>query len=399
MSGNYLQYLPVLAAAGVFLVLGLLCYVSSQHAFERSRKNISWIKRHGKGGYPFARNAFPNKPADWLGVFGVAVFALIAAMVSKALSAHEGGTNWLSGLFRTEALLAILIDVGAAVALYYLLQRLFGSTLVSACGALLYSASFVGAHTAASLLVIAFLLLVLWLNAGQERLFPAELLYYGALLVLAAALALRPALLPFALLFAGLHLYKHIFRLRRDEESGGDFALALVLAVIVWLLSAVSYAVVRTLVYFGFSMNTLSVRFGSEPLRRFAQILAGAFRASVQPLLRSRVLHPVMEAPLLGLGGFGLLSSIQLYRRRKDPRSVLALLFAGTAILVWILSDCAVLSAGLVLPAALLLSNFDRGGKRWPIAVMTALGVVYYLALLGIGYLLPFPEGILSRIA
>lgn len=399
MTSNYLPYLPVIVAALVFAVIGAICFVGSQRAFEHSRKNLSWIRRHGAGGYPFARNAFPDKPADWLGVFGVAVFALVVSMIYYALRAHYYGTGWLSGLFSVGTLVAVAFCVAGAVALYYLLQRLFGSTLVSAGGSLLFAASVVGSHAAAAMLAVALLLLVLWLTAKREKPFPAELLYYGAQLLLCLTLALRPQLLPFVLLFAGLHLYRHIYQLRRDEETPGMLALAIVLAALVWLLGVLLFTIARSTLYYGMSFAMVAEHLLPDFFGYMGRLLAGGLRLTVRPLLRSRVLQPMMDAPLLGLGGFGVISAIVLYLRRKDPRSVLVLLIAFTAVLVWTLSDCSVLSLALALSAGLLFSNYERGGKRWPVVCVCVLGVLYYLALLALSFILPLSTAILERIA
>lgn len=398
MASSFLLYLPVLIAAAVFLILGAVCFYGSQRAMERSRKSLSWIKRHGAGGYPFARNAFPQKPADWLGVFGVCVFALVVSMVSYALRAHAQGVNWLSGLFSAQSLIAIAFCVGGAAALYFLLQRLFGSTLVSASGSLLFAASFVGAHAAASVLAIALLLMVLWLMAEQRSLFPTELLYYAACLTLAGAIALRSQLLPFALLFIGLHIYKHIALLRRDGQALSDLVLALALSVFVWVLGMLVFVFARVLFYYGLNMRFIGERLLPDFIGGAFRLLRGGLRSAVRPLLRSRVLLPLMDAPLLGIGGFGAISALLLYTRRKDPRSILVLLLLAVAALVWLLSDCSVLNLALTLTAALLFSNFERGGLRWPVITACAVGVVYYLALLILAYYLPLADGIVSRI-
>lgn len=401
MLSYYLQYLPILIAAAVFAVVGALCFVFSQRALEHSRKSLSWIKRHGKKGYPFARNAFPDQKADWLGVFGVGVFALVTAMLCTALRAHElDGVGWLSGLFAFHSLVAIMLSVAGTVAMYYLLQRLFGSTLVSACGSLLLASSYVGAHTAGMLLALSLLLFVLWLTAKQESgVFPAELLYYAAVLLLALTIALRPQLLPVVLLYAGLHLYKHIFRLRHDRMTGGAFALAIVLALVVWVLGAAAFVVGRIVFYYGFAFDIVRERFLAAPLTTVCKVFGRGMQLAVRPLLRSRALHPLMDAPLTALGGFGVISALLLYLRRKDPRATLTLLVVGTLVLSWLLSGESVLFVGLTLSAALLFSNFARGGKKAPVVCVTVLGIGYYLAMYFFAHHLPMVVGILERLS
>ena len=399
MTSYYLQFLPVLAAALIFLVIGAVCFAGSQRAFEHSRKNLSWIKRHGAGGYPFARNAFPNRSADWLGVFGAAVFSLVVSMVYYALRSLADGANWLSGLFSAWSLISVVVNVAGVVALYFLLQRLFGSTLISASGSLLFAASFVGAHTAASLLAIALLMLVLWLNARQERLFPAELLYYAALLFLAAAISLRAQLLPFVLLFAGLHLYKHIFYLREDMETPGMFALAIGLGILCWLLGVCAFIFCRVLLYYGFTFGFLQDYVFPDFVGAAGKLLRSALHSLTAPLTRGRVLLPMLDAPLLGLGGFGLISALLLWLRRRDPRAVLVLMTAFFAVLVWLLSDCSVLSLAFSLSAGLLFSNYERGGKRAPVICVSILGILYYLVLIVLVFFIPLAGGIVSRLS
>lgn len=396
MFQNYLPYLPVLAAALVFLAIGALCFAFSQRALETSRKKLSWVRRHGKKGYPFAANRFPNKPADWLGVFATAVFALVVAMMATALRAVAGGANWLSGVFSLSALTKIVIDVCGAIALYLLLQRMFGSTAVSASVSLLFAASFVGSPTAASMLSVALLLLVLWMTARQETLFPDELLYYAACFALCLAISIRPALLPFVLLFIGLHLFKLISYLRTGKLRPGTMALALFLALLAWALGTGLYLLGR--IFFAAGLNAaLWGRILEDTARVERQLLVPLHNLTA-PLTRSRVLLPAMEAPLLGIGGFGLISALLLLIRRKDPRALLALLVGGVALLVWILSDTSVLSLGFALPAALLYSNFERGEKKLPIILTAVLGVIYYLALYFLACYLPMTQAILDRL-
>lgn len=396
---RYLQYLPVLLAAAGFLIVGAFAFVLSQRALERSPKSLAWIKRHGAGGYPFAREAFPDKAADWLCVFGVAVFALVVSMVFIALRVHAAGTGWLSGLFSANSLFAVAVDILGAICMYFLLQRLFGSTAVSACGSLLFAASFVGAHTAGALLAVSLLLLFLWLTAAQERLFPAELLYWAACLVYCVTLSLRPQLLPVAALYLGLHLYKHIDRVRRDEQSVGALIGALGLGLLIWAIGALGYVVARLGFFYGFSAEMLRSQLFASPMTSAARMLRALLRHTVQPFSRGRALLPLMDAPLLGLGGFGAIAALLLILRRKDPRGIFALLILAATVLVWLLSDESVLFVGLTLPCALLFSNFERGRKRAPIVLFTLLGVAYYIALYLATYLAPLSESIRIRLS
>ncbi len=399
MAEKYFDYLPVIVGALFFALLGLILYLSSQRTLERSRKNLSWIKRHGKNGYLFDKRAFPSKQADWLGVFGVAVFALVVSMAAIAVEYSAAGKDWLTGLFSVLSLTSILICVCGAVAMYFLLQLLFGSTVISASVSLLFAASLVGAHTAAAMLSIALLLLILWLLAKQKTLLPSELLFYASVLALCAAVALRPQLLPMVLLFIGLHLYKHIYYLRADREKPGSFAAALLLSLLVWVVGAVVYTLGRVFFNFGAVLEAIWTRYLADPVGITGRMLYSGLIACVRPFMRSRALLPMMDAPLFAIGGFGMISSLLLWLRRKDPRAILALLVSCLSIVIWLLSDISVLSAGLALPAALLYSNFERGEKKLPIALSAALGVLFSLALYFVGYYLPFCYGILTRLA
>ena len=399
MAGKYHDYLPVIFAALVFLVIGAICFFSSQRALERSQKKLSWIKRHENGGFPFAREAFPSKKPDWLGVFGVAVFALVVSMAASAVESDLQGKDWLSGLFSSHSLTAILISVCGTAALYLLLQLLFGSTVISASVSLLFASSLVGAHTAAAMLCVALLLLVLWVTSEQTKLLPTELLYGAACLTLCAAIALRPQLMPLLLLFVGLHLYKHIWRLRADEERPQIFLWALLLGLLFWLLGAFLYVFGRIFFNFGAIVAAIWPRYAADPFGITGRMLKSGLRQIARPLMRSRLLLPMMDAPLLGIGGFGMISALLLWLRRKDPRGLLTLGPALFTVLIWLLNDTSVLSAGLSLTAALLYANYERGGKRWPIAATAALGVAFNLALYFFGAYLPLCDGLLYRLA
>lgn len=392
------RYYPIVIPAAVFLLLGLFCFFSAQRALERSPKEPGWVRRHGQRGYPFAREAFPARPADWLGVFGVAVFALVSSMLYTALRSLQDGASWLGGLFSAISLGSILLSVIGAVAMYFLLQRLYGSTLISACGSLLCAASFVGSHSAGACLTLALLLLVLWLNAPQEKLFPAELLYYAACLALCGALALCPALFPSLLLFWALHIYKHVSALRSDRRSPGQFALALAAALLFLLVITFCFALLRMLVVYGFWLGALSEQFARYGfLNAVLRCLKASFLASFVPLARARAIQPMMDAPLLGLGCFGALTAVVMLVRRRDARSKLLLPILAAQLLTWILCDRYVLGVGFTLSASMLFGNYVRGKKKLPVVVLTVLGVLFQLALYVLTCRLPLSESILRR--
>lgn len=418
MFSRIQPYLPVLIASAAFLALGLLCFFSAQRALERSRKQLSWVKRHGDGGYVFDRAAFPDARADWLGVFGVAVFALVTAMfcsVVRSLYVGGGGIraqiaarsplvlgfSWLGKLFSLYALLNICLCVLGAIAMYLLLQRLCGSTLISACGSLLAAASFVGSHAAGAMLTVSLLFLVWWLSAPQRPLWsPAELLYYAACLSLAAAIALCPVLLVLVPLLIGFRLFKLIGALRRGELSFGGLALCLALSLLVWVLALVAFVLLRGLLYCGLSVSTFMGR-----MRRFGffGVLKSVCKTSLKyafvPLMRSRILLPLMDAPLLGIGGLGAVSALLLWTRRQDARAKLVLPILGAALLPWLLGDVSVLGVPLTLCAALLFHNFVRGGRKLPVILLTLLGICYYLGFYFLAHYLPLSESLIIRLS
>lgn len=414
----YVRFLPALVSAAVFLAVGLLCFCLSQRALEHSRKELSWIKRHGAGGYAFDRRAFPGVKADWLGVFAVAVFALVTSMycvVVHSLYLGGGGIrdqiaarsplvlgfSWLGKLFTARALASIAVSVCGAVAMYLLLQRLCGSTMISACGALLSAASFVGKHTAGALLTVSLLLLVWWLNAPRKPRWSAyELLYYAACLALTAAIAIAPSLLVFALLYVGFYLHRYLFALRRDECSLGTLILCFALSLLVWALMLVVFAALRIFLSCGLSVRGfLALRRRFSVLRLFKLALGSGVRAAFRPLLRSRILVPALDAPLLGIGGFGAVSALLLLLRRKDARSKFVLPVLGAALLAWVLSDASVLSVPLTLCAALLFHNYLRGGRKLPVILLTVSGVLFYLVFYFLAHYLPLDASLLARLS
>ena len=400
MLSLILRYLPVLLSVSVFCALGVWSFFASQRALERSPQQLDWIPQHDRGGYPFVRDAFPKVRADWLGVFGSAVFALVAGIGCAVLRNRYLGASWLGGLFSAPTLGAICLSVVGAVSMYFLLQRLFGSTLISTCGALLATASYVGAHTAGATLTLALLLLVLWLTAEKEAPFPTELLYWASCLALAGALALRPALLPAVLLFMGLHLFKLISLLRHDKLTPGRLALLLILALLVWAVSVAAYSLLRYFYHGSFTNGVFRSMLQDYGLLRvlLLQCTVG-LRLVLQPLTRARLLLPLMDAPLLAFGALGALSGILLWTRRQDARAKLILPILGTLVLIWLLSDVSVLSVGLTLTTALLFHNFLRDRVKLPVVLLTVLGVACLLAFYYLAYRLPMTASILARLS
>lgn len=401
MLSKLLQFLPVILSGAAFLAVGLICFLWSQRALEHSPKQLDWIRQHDRGGYPFLRDAFPSGKADWLGIFGVAVFALIAAMGYRILRCLHDGLSWQTGLFAPIELLTVLLAILGAICMYFLLHRLFASTLISVCGTLLFSACGVGAHSAACILTAALLLLTLWLTSRREtaKPFPTELLYWGAVLLFCAAMSLRPALLPVALLFIGFHLFKLISALRHDSLSGDRFFMLVALGLVIWVLGLGLYAILGLILHGGISLLFLQSfveRYGV--IGTLLRLWKNLPSLVLQPILRSRVLLPLMSAPLTGLGCFGLLSGLLLWTRRQDPRPKLILPTALALLIPWVLADVWVLPIALTLGVGLLFHNFLRDRKRVPVICVTVLGVLFSVGFYAACCLLHLGDALVSRL-
>ena len=378
---EYLAYWPVLAGTLLFLILGLWMYLRTESAMERSTKPVSWVGDYRKPGFPFRTERLPWTRPCWL----IPVLLALAAGVLVYLLRYNAGMiifhRWLSYTGRTYNLLSALIAAAGAFAVYVLLLVLFQSSFSALMGTLLFLVCPIHGHNTVSFLAVSALFLVLYLRSEGVG-FRVELLYLCACLFFALAAAVSPELLWLAPALAVLHWYKLSWNLRHNLMGFGKLSLFLAVGLIGWLLFGIIAALSARFMhnYFSFAHFTELL----TPLRiRYAcsELWASAKEQIFQPLMRNRLLEPMLDAPLLGLGFWGLFSvgGMSIKRRRVQGWFVLGM----TAILglIWLLSGCYTLTLPLTLAVGALAKNAELGEKRGALLIVVLLGVLFSIGI------------------
>ena len=385
---RYLPYWPVLASAVVFFVLALILFFRGELAMERSPKPLSWVPAYRR---EESLGDFTPR-GGLLPLFGVAGFSLAIAIAYRLIS---GGAETMTPDMRRVS--AMLLACIGAVSAYLLLRQLFGSVLVSLCGSLLFSASYLGSHTALCQLTTALLLLLVWLRQKEKRWF-AELLYGAVLMLLVLTAAVTPEcawLLPVPIV---LHWIKNIRWLRSGQQGFGRFFGDLGLSLLWWALAAAAFVLLRTPLLRGYRAF-----FDALTPSGFAQNAAIVWQDMLSrlfaPLERSRLLHPLIDAPMAMLGFFGAISALRMAILRRDGRGRFALLTLGCLALAWLLSAYYALTLGFLLTAGCLLYNCVRGERRAFAVVCTILGVAAEIALYWLAWGLPLDAEIVQRLS
>ena len=388
MIERYLPYWPVLAAAVCFFALGMVLFFRGELAMERSPKPLSWVPA-----YRCKEALGDHSPrGGLLPLIAVVLFSLLVAVGYRVL---KGGLDALSPDLRSLG--AVLIACLGAAAAYLTLRLLFGSVLVSLCGSLLFSASFLGSHTALCLLTAALFLTLLYLRQQEKRWF-AELLYGVILVLFALAVAVTPKcvwLLPAPI---ALHWVKNTRWLRGGMQGVGRFIGDLALSLLWWAIAVAAFVLLRTPLLRGeaaFS-DALSV----EGFLRNAEIAWADLLLRLFVRLKiSRLLFPILDAPMAVLGLFGAVSALRMAVRRRDVRGSFALAALGCFALVWIINNGYAMTLGFLLTAGCLLYNCVRGRRIALAITFTALGVLYQIALHWAAWYLPLYEPIVQKLA
>ena len=248
---KYLPYWPIMAAALLFLALGLWWRLSAARAMELAPKDPSWVKNYRAGGFPLRRVLPARTKLRFWALLLVLLFGAAAAvgrLVNVGMIYLDRPDLLLHS--RYAILTAVFSTLGAA-AVYGLLNLLFDSGWISLPGALLFAASCARGHTEGCILAVSLLFLLLYLRAEKPG-FPAELLYLCALLTLAPMLALRPATVWLCLGYPLTHWYKLRAQRRERKLSGGGLVLALLAALLVWVLSFALTVALQRLLWDGF---------------------------------------------------------------------------------------------------------------------------------------------------
>ena len=385
---RYLPYWPVLASALCFFVLALSVFIRGERGMERSPKPLSWVPA-----YRSAESLGDYTPkGGLLPLLAVAGFSLLIFVFYRLIS---GGLDALTPDVRRIS--AMLLSCIGAVSAYLILRLLFGSVLVSLCGSLLFSASYLGSHTALCQLAAALLLLLLWLRQKEKRWF-AELLYGAVLLLLVLTAAVTPEcvwLLPAPIV---LHWYKNIRWLRAGKQGVGRFLGDLGLSLLWWALAALAFVLLRTPLLRGYRAFFEALT-PSGFLENGQIVWKDMLSRLVTPLLRDRLLYPLMDAPLAALGLFGAFSALRMYKRRRDVRGSFAYTTLVCLTAVWAVSAYYAMTLGFLLTAGCLLYNCVRGKRRVLAVTFTALGVLYEIALYCTAWVLPLNEHILQRLS
>ena len=395
---KYLPYWPVLAGALLFLILGLLLHRVAAAAMERSPKDPDWVRNYRSGGFPFRKKLLPAPEPGWL---AFAAVLLVAALLAAGRLAC-GGMIFLHRpelFFRTRyGLYSILLWTAGGVCVYWLLNLLFDSVYVGFLGGLLFAASPAEGHGEASMLALSALLLLLYLRTETPG-FRAELLYLAALLVLAPAVALRHPLILLLPCYLAAHWYKLRFHLRKGELSGGRLAGMLALALLVWLLAFVLAAVLRRWLMFGFRTRELINLMNFKRLRYAClELLRNLFQGLLVRPTRGMTLNLMLDAPLFGLGFWGIFAAWTMGVRRRSVRGLYPLLILAVLALVWLISSRYALSLGLVLTAGCVLKNAELGKRKHLALAFVVLSICWYIAIQIAAWSAPLPAGILERL-
>ena len=145
----------------------------------------------------------------------------------------------------------------------------------------------------------------------------------------------------------------------------------------------------------------VGVRSLTEPKRFVQTCLAylGRIRSNLlrRPMLGMTV-DLMVDAPLFGLGLWGLCAAWRLAKQRRDARGVFVLLVTAALLAVWLLTGSYALSLGLCLCFGCALREADLGKKRWAAILLTLAGIVWYACIQIAGWYFPLPLGLLERL-
>lgn len=393
-----LIYWPVLAASLLFLLLGLFWHLRSARAMELSPKPISWVRNYRSPGNSYRRELLGSPRPAWFLLLGLcAGLALLALfqVVRTSMVAYAAPFTLLR--LRYGVFSCLLYFLGA-LAVFFLLELLFDSGYTALLGALLFAASPVRGHGECCLLAMLLLLLLLWLRAEKPSL-PAELLYFGACLMMAPILALRPALVWLLPLLLCFHWYKLLRQRREGQLSGGGLALRLLLALLVWALTFLLAVLLLRFLNLGFQLRAFRALLRPELLLASARSLLQQLLVSFLKLpTRGMTLNLFLDAPLLGFGFWGCFAAWTMARARRSVRGSFPLIILGALLGLWLLTGRYALNLGLILSCGCILKNTDLGKRRALGLVMVLLGLCWYIAIQFAAWSLPLPAGLLERL-
>lgn len=398
---KYSAYLPILIGAAAFFVLALVFWLASRRALKNSMGGTNWVSEYRTSGFDFTHERLTKQRHDWLCLFGVVVFTLIfSAAVCVMRSNFEAG-SWMQRFFRVKTACSLVIYAAGSFCVCWLLMDMLRDNTLAVCGGILSALSFVGSHTAMSLAMISLLLLLRWFVTDDDApMFPNLLLLLASDVLLALAVSRLNGLLWLLLGYLAVYLIKG---LRRAGERKGKRWELVVIPIICAVLFAVSFyaAKIAGLVAAG-AVRLSKIGDVLPPvtmLRLIRRLFLSPLASAVAPLQRSLLLYPLLDAPILMLGIFGVLVCVRTASDRHEPAALASVLLMAALTLAWLLGRQYCLLPGLLLCSMCLLRRFTAADRKAPVVVYTVLSAAYYLAIYVLTYLLNGPVAIAQIIA
>lgn len=385
----YAPYAPVLIAAAVFFVFALVLWLTGRRALASSRGGLDWIRDYRTEGYDLSKDRLTCYSRDKLALFAVVVFSLIFSAATAFLRSHYETGSWFAGFYSAKTLCKLLIYAGGAFAVCWLLQDIFCDDTLAVCGGILFAASFVGGHTAMSLLAGSLLLLLRWFTADDDApLFPQILLLFAADVLLAMAASRMISLTWIAVFYLALHIYKSVRRAAADYGRKWEIIVLPLAGILLWLLAFVVTGISVAILSGWISLSTLgSVTAPGLLLRMLLRPLKVPAMLVTAELNRGLLLYPLCDAPLLMLGFFGFFVCLRTAIDRHEPYALLSGLLLLALGLTWVLTRQYCLLPGLLLCSVSLLRRFTAAEKKAPVIAYTALSCIYYFMLYVLTYL------------
>ena len=395
---KYLAYWPVLAGGLCFLLAGLWLWLVSERAMERSPKALSWVRDYRKPGFPLRAEVLSPEPLRPLLLALVLVFSLLAAALYILMEGKSIYGVWTFEVFTLIRFLQLILSVIGAGAMYLLLWLLFGGWFPALLGALLFAASPVYGHAAASLLTCSLLLLILFLRKEKPG-YPAELLYLGALVLFLLAAGAAPVLLCLFPLLIAAHLWRIFAFFREGALSPGRLVLLLIPALLCWAVFFLLVCAVRRLILFQLPIGFLPKLLEPRRLSRACTSFLDSISFTLFPRLgRNLLLFPLLDAPLFGLGLWGVLSAGGMALKRKNVRGTVCLIILAALTVLWLFSARYLLMLGFCLTAGCMLKNSELGGKKVLPGVIVLAGLLYDLAIVLAAALRAIPTPLIVRL-
>ena len=386
---EYLTYWPVLAGGLVFFGLGLCIWRVSESAMERSPKPFSWVGDYRKPGFPFRPERLPADRQGWKLPVLLAVLAALFVLFTRVNAGKIALQRWMFVTGRQYDLFLCLCGALGAASVWFLLLLLFNSRYAALLGTLLFLFSPLQNHAVVCLLAASCLCLLLYLRAERPA-FPTELLYLAALLFYALAFAFQPVLLWLFPCFVGLHWFKLGWQLQHVRLDSAGLILSAAAALAAWfvfgILSAVGCHILRTALRPEHILKLLT------PLRiRYAcsELWQAAREEAFTPLMRNRLLEPLLDAPVFGLGLWGCFSAAGMAFKRRRVQGWFLLDLTLVLVLVWLCSGSYLLTLPLSLAVGSMAKNAETGGSRRLLTVAVALGIAFSIGILFAAWALP----------